>query len=205
MSARPRLGFLVSHNGASMRAILRAIETGELDADARVVIGNNHDAPAFACAIEAGVATRHISATSEAGADNADRAIAACLENYGVEYVVSSGYLRKFGPRTLAAYRNRILNIHPALLPKFGGRGMYGMNVHRAVIAAREAVSGASVHLVDAEYDQGPVLAQREVPVFPGDDAASLAARVEAIEPIVYIATLQRVANGALVLPAVPR
>lgn len=205
MSARLQLGFLVSHNGSSMRAILRAIENRELPADARVVIGNNREAPALASAREAGVATRHISATSEGGADNADHAIAATLIDHGVEYVITSGYLRKLGPHTLAAYRNRILNIHPALLPKFGGRGMFGMNVHRAVIAAGEAVSGASVHLVDAEYDQGPVLAQRNVPVLPDDDAASLAARVEAIEPVVYIDTLRSIADGTLVLPTAPR
>ena len=92
----------------------------------------------------------------------------------GADLVILSGYMRKLGSETLGVYARRILNIHPALLPKFGGQGMYGRRVHEAVLAAGEAQSGATVHLVDAEYDQGPTVAQAAVPVETGDTAGDV-------------------------------
>lgn len=108
--------------------------------------------------------------------------------------VVTAGYMKKLGPATLTAYDQRILNIHPALPPKYGGRGMYGLHVHRAVLAAGEMISGASVHLVTAEYDEGPIVARREVPVFPGDDPESLAERVLAAERILLPSVIRDMA-----------
>ena len=108
--------------------------------------------------------------------------------------------MRKLGSKTLRRYRNRILNIHPALLPKFGGQGMYGERVHAAVLAAGESVSGVSVHLVDEEYDRGPVIAQIEVPVLPGDTPETLAARILEQEHALYPQTIQRIASGELKL-----
>ncbi|GGP13527.1 hypothetical protein LDL08_33825 [Nonomuraea glycinis] len=110
------------------------------------------------------------------------------------DVVVTAGYMKKLGPATLTAYDQRIFNIHPALLPKYGGRGMYGLHVHRAVLAAGEMISGASVHLVTAEYDEGPIVARREVPVFPGDDPESLAERVLAAEHILLPSAIRDMA-----------
>ena len=101
---------------------------------------------------------------------------------------------------TLAAHAGRVLNIHPALLPKHGGQGMYGRRVHEAVLAAGDTVSGASVHLVDGEYDHGAVIAQAEVPVLAGDTAESLERRVMAAEPGLFVHTLQRIVAGNLKL-----
>jgi phosphoribosylglycinamide formyltransferase-1 len=119
----------------------------------------------------------------------------------GVELIVLSGYLRQLGPRTLRRYEGRILNIHPGPLPQFGGHGMYGRRVHEAVIAAGVAQSGIVIHLVDGEYDRGPVIAQRGVPVEAGDTAEALEARVTALEPAFFVETLRRIAEGGLKLP----
>lgn len=191
------LGFLASHGGSSMRAIVAAIEAGTLDARACIAISNNSDAPALQFAGEHGLPARHISARTAGGEDAADRAICAALDEAGVDWVVMSGYLRKLGPATLARYGGHILNIHPALLPKFGGRGMFGRHVHEAVLAAGESVSGCTVHLVDEEYDHGAILAQHEVPVLPGDRVEDLQARVMAAEPPLFVEVLRGIAARA--------
>ena len=108
------------------------------------------------------------------------------LEAHAVDVILLAGYLKLVPPAVVARYPRRIVNIHPALLPKFGGKGMYGMNVHRAVIEAGEAESGATVHFVDEEYDRGRILAQRRVPVRAGDTPEDLAARVLEIEHRLY-------------------
>ncbi|MBV9996568.1 MAG: phosphoribosylglycinamide formyltransferase [Caulobacteraceae bacterium] len=182
-----------------MRAVVAAIEGGELEAEARLVVTNRAAAPALDFAREHGVAALCIPTLPDP--DAADAALARALQEAGVELVVLSGYLRKLGPATLAAFRNRILNIHPALLPKFGGEGMYGRRVHEAVAAAGEVVSGASVHVVDAEYDRGPVIATCEVRLAPGDDAGAIERKVTAAEPQLFVEVLRRIERGELTLP----
>lgn len=108
------------------------------------------------------------------------------LEAHAVDLILLAGYLKLVPPAVVARYPRRILNIHPALLPAFGGKGMYGMNVHRAVLEAGEAESGATVHFVDEEYDRGRILAQRRVPVASGDTPEDLAARVLEVEHRLY-------------------
>lgn len=182
-----------------MRAIVAAIEAGDLAAEARVLVSNRRDAPALEFAAGHTVATRVIPTLSDP--DAADAALAEALKSAGVEIVVLSGYLRQLGPRTLAAYENRILNVHPSLLPKFGGPGMYGRRVHEAVAAAGDSISGASVHLVDAEYDQGLVIACRRTQLAPGDDAAAIEAKVTALEGPLLVETLRQISEGRLKLP----
>jgi phosphoribosylglycinamide formyltransferase-1 len=193
-----RLGFLASNNGSGMRAVVGAIEAGELDAKACVVISNRRDAPALAFARDHGVEARFIPTVPDA--DAADRRLAEALTDARVDWVLLAGYLRKLGPITLAAFRDRILNIHPSLLPKFGGQGMYGRRVHEAVIAAGDTVSGASVHLVDEEYDHGAVLAQARVAVLPSDTAELLERRVMAAEPGLYVDLLKRIRTERIIL-----
>ncbi len=200
-----KLGFLASHGGTSMRAIVAAIHRGELAAEARIVIANNAGAPALAQARAAGVAALHLSQSKLGPEGDVDRAIADALAQAGVDLVVLSGYLRKLGPKTLARFRGRILNIHPGPLPTYGGQGFYGMRVHEAVIAAGERASAICIHVVDDEYDHGPVVARREVPVEPGDTPALLAARVQAQEPEFFVETLRALAAGALTLPPLTR
>lgn len=199
MISKPlRLGFLASANGSSARAIVAAIRAGELDAEPRLMVSNNRNAPALAFAAEQGVPALCIPTQSDPAA--ADARLAEAMAAHGVELIVLSGYLRQLGPKTLARYQGRTLNIHPGPLPRFGGHGMYGRRVHEAVIAAGAAESGVAIHLVDEEYDRGPVIAQMAVPVEPGDTPEALEARITALEPGFFVQTLRRIAAGEIVL-----
>ena len=193
-----KLGFLASGNGSSARAIMRAVVAGELDAEARLMVSNNRSAPALAFAQAAGLPA--ICIPTQADPQAADARLAAEMAAHGVELIVMSGYLRHLGPATLGGYAGRILNIHPGPLPEFGGQGMYGRRVHEAVIAAGVPESGIVIHLVDEEYDRGPAVARRSVPVEPGDTPESLEARVTSLEPAFFVETLQRIASGELAL-----
>jgi len=184
-----------------MRAVLAAIASGELDAEARILVTNNRDCAAVAAADAAGLPWRHVSAASAGGADAADREIADTLTQAGAGLVVLSGYMRKLGPRTLERFAGRILNIHPALLPRHGGAGLYGRHVHEAVHASGDPVTGATVHLVESDYDTGPIVAQVSAPVRPGDTIDDIEARVRALEPGLLVDTLRRIAKGELKLP----
>jgi phosphoribosylglycinamide formyltransferase-1 len=194
-----KLGFLASGNASSARAIVAAIQAGALAAEPRLLVSNNRTAPALVYAAEQGVPALHIPTQSDP--DAADTKLVEAMAAHGVEVIVLSGYLRQLGPRTLRRFDGRILNIHPGPLPQFGGHGMYGRRVHEAVIAAGVAQSGIVIHLVDAEYDRGPVIARRSVPVEPGDTAETLEARVTALEPAFFVETLGRIAEGSLKLP----
>ncbi len=178
---------------------MRAIQAGDLAADARVLVGNRRETPAFGWAEALGIPSLFIPTASDP--EGADLRLTEALESHGVELVVLSGYLRRLGPQTLRRYEGRILNIHPGPLPEFGGEGMYGINVHRAVIAAGVAESAIVVHAVDEVYDHGPEIARRRVPVRGDDTPETLEARVKALEPGVFLETLQRLAAGDLTLP----
>lgn len=195
------LGFLASGNGSSARAIVAAIRARRLAAQPRLMVSNRRDAPALEFARAEGFPALHIATAADPEA--ADARLVEALEAHGVGLVILSGYLRLLGPRTLARYENRILNIHPGLLPRFGGPGMYGLRVHEAVIAAGEVESGATIHLVDGEYDHGAVIAQKATPVDRGDTPAGLQAKIMAQEPEFFVETLQKIVSGEIVLPAV--
>ncbi len=132
---------------------------------------------------------------------NCDVAITETLLQHDVTLVVLAGYMKKIGPHLLETFKNRIINIHPSLLPKFGGKGMYGIKVHEAVMASGEKETGVTIHLVNDEYDRGQILAQHKISVEPNDTPESLAARVLAIEHELYKFTIQKIISGKLSLP----
>lgn len=199
MTKRPlKLGFLASGNGSSALAIIDAVRAGLIPGEARLMVSNKKDAPALVRAAELGVAA--ICIPTIKAPEEADGRLAEEMVAHGVELIVLSGYLRRLGPVTLSRYAGRILNIHPGPLPQFGGEGMYGLRVHAAVLAARAAETGICVHVVDEEYDHGPVIARRSVPVAPGDTPESLQERVKALEPAFFVETLQKLAAGEIVL-----
>jgi formyltetrahydrofolate-dependent phosphoribosylglycinamide formyltransferase len=170
-----RIAVAVSGRGSNLEAVIRALPPGG-PAAVVLVLTNRADAGAVA------VARRHgIPVAVLRDADDAT-AWREALEAARVDLVVLAGYLRLVPAPVIERFRGRIVNIHPALLPAFGGPGMYGRRVHEAVLAAGAQESGATVHLVDEVYDRGAVLAQARVPVLPGDTAATLAARVLGVE-----------------------
>jgi phosphoribosylglycinamide formyltransferase-1 len=194
-----RIAAMASNNGSSFRAIAEAIAAGKLDATISLLVSNRFSAPVFdyaaACRIPA------LCIPTKGAESEADERLHAALVEAGVELVILSGYLKRLGPKTLAAFEGRILNVHPALLPKYGGAGMYGRKVHQAVLDAREPVTGATIHLVDAEYDHGRIIASTEVGIDSSDDVAAIECRVMQAECDLFIQTVQRIATGELSLP----
>ncbi|MGI8427332.1 MAG: phosphoribosylglycinamide formyltransferase [Actinomycetota bacterium] len=193
---------LASGSGSNLQAIIDACTGGRLRAEVRVVISNNLGSGALEKASRSGIAALHLSSKTHPAPGQLDNAICRALQDSDVEFVLLAGYMKKLGPRTLERFRGRVLNIHPAPLPRFGGPGMYGLAVHQAVIDSGAATTGASIHVVDEQYDHGPVIAFAEVDVRSDDTPESLAERVLAEEHELYVATLAKIASGELTLPA---
>ncbi|MCX6749108.1 MAG: phosphoribosylglycinamide formyltransferase [Candidatus Pacearchaeota archaeon] len=188
-----RLGFLASHRGSNVGSILDEIKAGKLEACPKLIMSNNPSAPV----LDLGK-VRDIPTFCLNGAKSPDKTILETLRKYGVNLVILAGYIKKLGPRVIEAYSNRILNIHPALLPKYGGKGMYGMRVHKEVINSEDLESGATIHIVTTEYDAGRILAQYKVPRYGRDTAETLAERVLRIEHVLYPQTLRDIQRGII-------
>lgn len=191
------LAFFASHNGSGMKAVFKAIEARKLRANIKLVVSNNENAPVLEYAKKNRIIARHISQKKIGASQDLDDQLFNLLIAENIEFIILSGYLRKLGPKVLSYFEKRIINIHPSLLPRFGGQGMYGENVHKSVLAADEAASGATVHFVDAEYDMGEIIAQREVPVLADDTVSSLACRVSEIEGSLLVEVLAGLINSS--------
>lgn len=193
-----RLAFFASGSGTNVGAILDAIDAGHLDAAPALVVTDRDRVGVIDRARERGVPVAVLPpsqfATEMAFAD----ALLDALREHGADAVALAGYLKKIPEAVVRAFEGRMLNVHPSLLPAFGGPGMYGRRVHEAVIAHGCRVSGATVHLVDAAYDTGPIVLQEAVPVEADDTPASLAARVLAAEHRVFPEALALLASGRL-------
>jgi phosphoribosylglycinamide formyltransferase-1 len=172
-----RVAVLASGHGSNLQALLDGLAEPASPARVTLVISNRVAAGALERARRAGVPAATI---AEDGQDAAR--LLALLAEHDTGLVVLAGYLKKVPEAVVAAYRGRMLNVHPALLPTFGGAGMYGRRVHEAVLASGARITGVTVHLVDEQFDHGTILAQWPVPVRPGDSADALAARVLEVE-----------------------
>ena len=191
MAKKTIISFLASHGGSSAKRIIEAIRHGDLNAEVGILITNNHDSAIYRWCLAENIPVQNISSKTHPEPDNEDNFIMQALINAETELVVLSGYMKKIGPMTLTAFNGKIMNIHPSLLPKFGGRGMYGDRVHKAVLEAGESFSGASVQVINEEYDEGPVLAQKQVPVLADDSVETLRARVQEIEGDLYLEAIK--------------
>lgn len=192
-SAPPlRIAVLASGEGMTLQALLDAIGAGRLDAEIVAVASNNADAGALRRARAAGIPAIHLSVARHADPDGLDLALTRALQAEAPDVVVTAGYMKRLGPLVMATFQRRMINVHPSLLPKYGGQGMYDRHVHAAVLAAGEHESGASVHFVEGDYDTGPVIAQAHVPVLPTDTVDSLAQRVKIRERELLIQVLQQ-------------
>jgi phosphoribosylglycinamide formyltransferase-1 len=195
-----RLGFLASGRGSNMLAILNDCEAGKLDAEPAVVISNNAGAGALEYARAEGIPAFHLSSATHEDESVLDDAITDTLKSNAVDWVILAGYMKKIGSKLLEEFQGKIFNIHPSLLPKHGGKGMFGLHVHESVLASGDSETGVTIHLVDGEYDQGRVLAQEVVKVEVGDTPEVLAARVLKLEHQLYSETLQGLIEGRIEL-----
>ncbi len=192
---RLKIGVLASGGGTNLQSIIDKSLDGSLDGDIVVVISNNSKAGALERASNHKIDALHISAATEGSAEGVDRRIVEEMDSREVDIIVLAGYMKKIGQHLLDAYKGKIVNIHPALLPKFGGTGMYGMHVHEAVIASGEKESGPSIHYVDSKYDHGQIIAQVKVPVYPEDTPDELQKRVLAQEHDLLPRVIQKIAE----------
>ena len=176
-----RTGILISGRGSNMGALIEAARAEDYPAEITCVISNIPDAPGLAVAAAAGIATRVVDHRAHPGKPAFEKALLAALAEFGVEVIALAGFMRVLSADFIARHEGRILNIHPSLLPQFKG-----LDTHARALAAGVKEHGCSVHLVTAELDDGPILAQARVPVLPGDDEKSLARRVLAEEHRIY-------------------
>lgn len=195
-----RIGILASHGGSNMQAIIEACEKEQINGNVCVVICNNSNAGAVEKAKKAGIPVYHLSNKNYPGETDLDEAILLVLKKHKVNIITLAGYMKKLGPMVLKEYENRILNIHPALLPRHGGKGMYGISVHRSVINSGDKESGATVHIVNENYDDGGILSQVVVPVGQNETPESLAEKILVQEHRLYPITLEKISKGEIKL-----
>lgn len=182
-----------SGNGSTLQAIIDSINKNDLNASIALVISDNPNAYALERASKENIPTYVIKNKDFL---EKDQELFDTLKNYSFDLIVLAGYLKKIGPNLLQNYK--IINTHPSLLPKFGGKGMYGMHVHTAVIEAKEKVSGVTLHWVNENYDEGNIIRQTKVEVSNNDTPETLSSKVQAAEKIQLVNVLKEFADGDL-------
>ncbi|MCR5608771.1 MAG: phosphoribosylglycinamide formyltransferase [Lachnospiraceae bacterium] len=194
------IAVFASHGGSDLQAIMDGCKENKINAKVQVVISNNGDSMALQRAEKENIPHFHLSAKTEGSEETLAKRLLDVLEEYNIDMIFLAGYMRLLHITILEKYNNRVFNIHPALLPKYGGKGMYGINVHTAVIAAREKESGVTIHRVNAEYDSGEIVAQTKVPVLENDTPETLAARVLEREHTFLVEVISDIVEGKIEL-----
>ena len=194
------IAVFASHGGSDLQAIIDGCKSNKIGANVSVVISNNGSSMALQRANNEGIPSYHLSAKKFGSEELLAEEILEVLSKYQIDMIFLAGYMRMLHLSILDKYNNRIFNIHPALLPKFGGKGMYGMNVHTAVIEAKETETGVTIHRVSPEYDSGEIVAQTTVPVFENDTPEQLAARVLEKEHEFLVEVIADIVNGKITL-----
>lgn len=181
-----RVAVFASGRGSDFLSLVEASEKENLGWEVALLLTNNPEAGAIEKAIAHNIPYKYLNRKNFAERDDFIRALFSAFDEYRIDLIALAGYLRKLPPEVVKKFRWKVLNIHPALLPDFGGKGMYGLRVHRAVLDAGRKFSGVTVHLVNEEYDRGSIVAQETVPVLVNDDAETLAQRVLKVEHRLY-------------------
>lgn len=194
------IAVFASHSGSDLQAIIDGCKNDKINATVAVVISNNGDSMALQRANNEKIPNFHMSAKKYGNEEILATEIMTVLDKYSIDMIFLAGYMRMLYVSILEKYNNRIFNIHPALLPKFGGKGMYGINVHTAVIEAKEKETGVTIHRVNAEYDSGEIVAQTKVAVAEGDTPETLAARVLEREHEFLVEVISDIVNGKIIL-----
>lgn len=192
------IAVFASHTGSDLQAIIDGCADGRINGRVCAVISNNTDAYALERANTAKIDSYCVNSSIYPNAAELDRRLLEILVSHDVDMVFLAGYLKKISIPILQKYDNRIFNIHPALLPKYGGRGMFGIDVHRAVIAAGEKISGITIHRVNEESDSGDIVAQTKVEIHPGDTPEILAARILEREHAFLVEVINDIQNGRI-------
>lgn len=190
------IAVFASHNGSDLQAIIDACKSGAIHARVCAVLSNNAGSRALQRAEEEGIRGYCVSEKKYGGGERLQREILEILNCHDTDILFLAGYLKKIGAEVLRKYENRVFNIHPALLPQYGGKGMYGIHVHQAVIDAKETVSGITVHRVNEAYDEGEIIAQTAVPVSPDDTAETLAARILEREHVFIVEAINQIISS---------
>lgn len=185
------IAIFASGGGSNFQAIADACADGTIPAKVVLCVASRPDAGVITRAEKMGIPHTVLYGSAENWAPS----VLEELEAKSCDFVALAGFMKMVPSSLIQRFPGRIVNIHPALLPAYGGKGMYGMNVHRAVVAAGEEESGATVHVVDEDYDTGPIVAQERVPVLPGDSPEDVAARVLTIEHTLYPAVIRAFAE----------
>lgn len=193
-----KLGFFTSHGGSNMQAIIDACKTKKLNMKAAIVISNNSKSKAIKRAKAEDIPCYHLNSKTHPNSDELDAIITKKLIEHEVDLVILAGYMRKIGPKTLNKFKGKILNIHPALLPKYGGKGFYGIYVHESVINNNETETGVTIHLVDGKYDHGKTINQIRVKVLKNETPESLQKRVLTHEHKFFVDTLRKISAGEI-------
>ena len=191
-----RVAIFISGGGTTLQSFIDAAQSGILQAEITLVISSKRKAFGIERAAKAGIESFVFKPSKYESSGQAAADLLSRLIDRKIDYIALAGYLRLLPPEVIGHFRGRIVNIHPALLPKYGGQGMYGHHVHEAVLAAGDKESGCSVHLADEIYDHGRVLEQARVPVLADDTPDSLAARVLIEEHKLYPVVLNRLIKG---------
>ena len=197
------LGILASHGGTNLQAIIDACENGFLEAHVAVVVSNNSKSYSLQRARNSGIPAFHLSSQTHSSKKDLDSAIACTLKKYRVDLIILAGYMKRIGSPVLKAFHNRVINSHPALLPKYGGEGMYGDFVHEAVVKDKSNESGITIHLVDEDYDSGAIVSQKIVAVDPFGGVDSVRNEIQRHEHNFWIETLNKIQKGEIDLDKV--
>lgn len=187
-----KIGILSSHNGSGYKTIHNACEKGILNAQVALVISNNSDAKVLKSAAKRETPNFIINQKLFPN-ENLDEKITELMVEHGCDYIFLSGYMKKLESHLITTFENKIVNSHPALLPKFGGKGMYGRYVHEAVIEAQEEVSGVTIHYVNENYDEGEFILQKSLTIAENESVDSLEEKIKNLETIAIIEAFQKI------------
>ncbi len=198
MSSKAKIAVFISGGGSNLQSLIDASEQGRLSADIALVVSSKSNAYGLERAKNHGIDTLIYRVKDYPSKEKAENDLLEVLEEYEIDYIALAGYLKLIPSSVVSRYNNRITNIHPALLPKYGGKGMYGHHVHEAILKAGDRESGPTVHLVNEKYDEGKILMQEKVPVMPDDTPETLAERVLKIEHKIYPEALEKLIKGEI-------
>lgn len=190
---RLKIAVMISGGGTNLQAIIDAVENGVLNLEIGCVVSNRKNAFGLERAKLANINTYYIGKGNYPDFQDRDKALLSVMKEHAIDIIVLAGYLDILSKEVISAYEHRVVNIHPSLIPKYCGKGFYGMHVHEAVIAGGDAHTGVTVHYVDQGVDTGEIIAQKVLDVLPEDTAETLSHRVLELEHVLLVSTLKKI------------